>query len=142
MSTYVKDPPEQTAASLVSGILGDLQHLVQQQILLTRREVEEDLRQRAAAAAVFGMGVGSLFLAAMFLALTLAYLLHWVALPPGSDLAQLPLWACHAVLAAVLAVSGGILAIIGRASFRSVGTYQNPTTELLQEHVPWTTPPK
>ena len=37
MSADIQDPPAQTAASLVSGILEDLQRLVQQQLLLTRR---------------------------------------------------------------------------------------------------------
>ena len=135
MSTDLEDPPEQTAASLVSGILGDLQHLVEQQFQLTRREIEEELRQRAAAAAVFGVGVGFLFLDAIVLCLTLAHLLHWVASPPGTDPAWLPLWACHAVLAAVLTVGGGILALIGRARFRAIDPFQNPATEIMQEHV-------
>ena len=56
MSTDVKDPPDQTAASLVSGILGDLQHLVEQQFRLTRREIEDEIRQRTTAAAVLVLG--------------------------------------------------------------------------------------
>ena len=136
MSTEVEYPPEQTAASLVSGILGDLQRLVEQQFQLTRREIEEELRQRVAAAAVFGLGVGILFLDAIVLCLTAAHLLHWVASPPGTDPAWLPLWACHTVVALVLTVSGGILAQVGRARFRSVTPFQNPVTEILQEHVP------
>ena len=142
MSTCVKDPPEQTAASLVSDILSDLQHLVEQQFLLTRREIEVELRQRAAAAAVFGLGVGILFLDAIVLCLTLAHLLHWVASPPGTDPAWLPLWGCYAVVTVVLAVIGGILAQVGRARFKSIHSCQNPATEIVQELVPWTTPPK
>ena len=134
MSTEVEYPPEQTAASLVSGILGDLQHLVEQQFQLTRREIEEELRQRVAAAAVFGLGVGVLFLDAIVLCLTAAHLLHWAASPSGTDVAWLPLWACYAVVAAVLAVSGGIMVLVGRARFRSIDSFKNPVTEILQEH--------
>lgn len=129
MSTEVENPPEQTAASLVSGILGDLQHLVEQQFQLTRREIEEELRQRAAAAAVLGLGMGVFFLDAIVLCLSLAHLLHWMASPLGTDPAWLPLWACYTVVAAVLAVGGGILALVGRARFRSIDSYQNPVTE-------------
>ena len=136
MSTEVEDPPEQSAASLVSGILGDLQHLVEQQFQLTRREVEDELRQRASAAAVFGLGMGVFLLDAIVLCLTVAHLMHWMASPPGTDPAWLPLWACHAVVAAVLVVIGGILAVVGRAKFRSIDPFQNPVTEILQEHVP------
>jgi len=136
MSTDVEYPPEQTAASLVSGILGDLQSLVEQQFRLTRREIEVELRQRAVAAAVFGLGMGVFFLDALVLCLTLTHLLHWMTSPPGTDPATLPLWACYAVVAAVLAVVGGILALVGRARFQSLDPYQNPVTEILQEHVP------
>lgn len=136
MSTCVKDPPKQTAASLVSDILGDLQHLVEQQFLLTRRELEVELRQRAAAAAIFGVGLGILFLDGIVLCLTVAHLLHWVASPAGTDPATLPLWGCYAVVTVVLAVIGVILAQIGRARFRSIYPCQNPATEIMQEHVP------
>ena len=131
MSTEVEYPPGQTAASLVSGILGDLQHLVVQQFQLTRREVENELRQRVAAPAVFGLGMAVFFLDAMALCLTLAHLLHWVVSPPGADPAWLPVWAYHAVVALVIAVIGGILAMVGRAKFRPIDLYQNPATEIL-----------
>ena len=136
MSTDLEDPLERTASSLLSGILSDLQHLVDQQFQLTRREIEVELRQRAAAGTVFGVGVGILFLAAIALCLTLSHLLHSVASPPGTDPAWLPLWACHAVVAAVLVVCGGILAHVGRARFRSIDPSQNPATEIFQEHAP------
>ncbi len=136
MLTDIEYPPEQTAASLVSGILGDLQHLVDQQFQLTRREIEVELRQRTEAAAVFGLGAGFLFLAAISLCLSLSHLLHWMASPIGTDPAWFPLWACHAVVAAVLAVIGGILAVVGRAKFKSIESFHNPLTEILQEQLP------
>lgn len=135
MLTDVDYPPEQTTASLVSGILGDLQQLVDQQLQLTRREIEMELRQRAEAAAVFGLGTGVLFLAAVFLCLSLSHLLHWLASPIGTDPASFPLWACHAVVAAVLAIIGVIVACVGRTKFKSIVPFQNSTTEFLQEHL-------
>jgi hypothetical protein len=138
MSADVQDPIEQSAASLVSGILGDLQQLVEQQFQLTRREIEDELRKRASAAAVFAFGMGVLFLDAIVLCLTLTHLLHWGTSPPGTDPAWLQLWECHALLAAVLAVIGGILVQVGRARFRSIEPSQNPVTELSKEHAPWT----
>ena len=139
----VEDAPAQSAASLVSGILGDLQHLVEQQFQLTRREIEEELRQRAAAAAIFGIGLAVFFLDAIVLCLTLAHLLHWEMSPSGTDPAALPLWACYAVVAAVLIIIGGTMTYVGRARFNSVKRFKNPITEILQEPVQWTTtPPK
>ncbi|MBC7819098.1 MAG: phage holin family protein [Planctomycetaceae bacterium] len=134
MSIDIEDPPEQTTASLVSGIFGDLKHLVEQQFQLTRQEIETGLRQRAAAAAVIGFGLGILFLAAVAICLTFSHLLHWAASPPGTDPAWMPLWVCHAVVAAVLAVSGVTVACVGRAKFRSIDPLQRPDNEILQEH--------
>ena len=134
MSFDIEDPPEQTASSLVSGIFGDLKHLVEQQFQLTRQEIEDGLRQRAVAAAVVGLGVGILFLAAVALCLSLSRLLHWSASPPGTDPAWLPLWACHAIVAAVLAISGVTIAYVGRAKFRSIDPPQSFATDILQEH--------
>ena len=142
MATDIDAPVEQTAASLVSGILGDLQQLVEQQFQLTRREIEDELSRRAMAAAVFAAGLGVLFLDAIEICLTFAHGLHWGTSPPGTDPAWLPLWVCHGVPAVVLFVIGGILVQVGRARFRSIEPSQNPVTEILQEHVPWTTPPK
>jgi hypothetical protein len=135
MSTDVEAPPEQTVASLMCGILSDLQTLVEQQFQLTRREIEDELRQRASAAAVFVLGSGVLLVDAIALSLTLAHWMHWMASPPGTDPAWLPLWACHAVMTGVLALIGAILVQMGRARFRSVAPCQNPATEILQEHV-------
>ena len=122
----------------MSGILGDLQHLIEQQFQLTRREIEEELRQSAAAGSVFALGVGVFFLDAIVLSLTFAHLLHWMASPPGTDPAWLPLWACYAAPAALLVVIGGILTYVGGARFKSIDRCQNPATEFLKENAPWT----
>ena len=135
MSTDVERPPEQTAAALLSGILGDLQHLVEQQFQLTKREIEEELQLRATAATAFGLGLAVLFLDAIVLCLTLAHLMHWMASPPGTDPAVIPLWECYGAVAAVLVVIGGCLTLVGWARFRSASPIQNPITEIMQEHL-------
>ena len=135
MLNDLEDPPVQSAASLVSGILGDLQQLVDQQFQLTRREIEVELRQRAEAASVFGIGVGILFLAVGALSLTLSHLLHWMASPPATDPAWLPLWACYAVVTVLLAVIGVIVTRAGRARFSSSAPFPNSATDIMQEHV-------
>ena len=128
--------PDQTAASLVSGILADLQRLVEQQFELTRREIEDEIRHRAIAAAVFALGVTILLLGAILFCFGLVDLLHWATLPGGTDPAWLPLWECYALLAAVLAVIGGFVAHVGRVKFRSTAPFYSPVSELLQEDAP------
>jgi hypothetical protein len=83
-----------------------------------------------------------LFLDSIVLCLTLAHGLHWAASPSATDPAWLPLWACYAVVAALLAAIGGTLAYVGRARFQSIEPFRNPITEILQRLVPWTSRPK
>jgi hypothetical protein len=118
MSGNNDDPAARTAASLLSGILGDLQSLVQQQLLLMRREVEIELRQCATAGMVFGFGAALLLLGGVEFCLAASHLLHWAALPAGTDPARLPLWGCHAAVGAAVAFGGGILTLVGRATLK------------------------
>jgi len=139
MSSDVEPLREQTAATLVSGILGDLQHLVDQQLRLTRREIEEELRLRTVAAGILGLGVATLFLSAFADCMALSHLLYWLASPSGSDPAWLPLWGCHTVLATILTIGGVIVTLVGLKRFRSIKPFPNPVTDILQEGDPWTT---
>lgn len=138
MPTDVESLPKQTAASLISGMLIDFKHLVELHLRLTRREIELAFQQRTAAAMVFSLGAGTLLIAFMTLCLTLVHLLHWAASPAGTDPAWLPLWCCHALAAFVFAAIGGILAIVGRARFRSIETYSRSAGKILKEEVTWT----
>lgn len=133
MSIELHEAPVQSTGSLVTGILGDLQRLVEQQFELTRREIEEEVRQRVAAATMFAAGLGSVFIGAVGLCLAVAHLLHWAASPPGADPAAIPLWACHALVAVVVAIVGAILMQTGRKWFTSIESFHNPITEILQE---------
>ena len=135
MAADVQSPPEPSTLALVSGILVDLEHLVEQQLQLTRREIEEELRQSSVAAALLGLGFGVLFLAANTICLSGAHLLHWATSPSGTDPAQLPLWACHAIVALLLVVAGGILTQVARSRFRSVPQCRNPLTEIMEEPI-------
>jgi hypothetical protein len=120
MSSEVEYPPESTTLSLVNGILVDLQQLIEQQLQLTRRQVEDEVRQRSAAAAIFVLGFAILFLDSIVMILTAAYGLYWAVSPAGSDPAALPLWGCFAVVSVVLIAVGGILAYVGRKKFLSI----------------------
>ena len=135
MSVVEQHPSDQTAASLVSGIVGDLQQLVEQQLQLTRHEIEEELHQRAGAATILFVGVALLFLDAMVVCQSLALLLHWATSPTGTDPAWFPLWMCYATVAGVLVGMGGIVTQIGRSRFKSTVKAKNPATEILSKPV-------
>jgi hypothetical protein len=139
MPNELEYPPERTTIALVNGILIDLQHLVEQQMQLTRREIEKEIRQRSSAVVVFAVGIGVLFLDAIVLCFTLVHLMHWGASPPETDVAWLPLWACYGVVALVLGMVGAILIYVGRAKYRYVDRCRSLAVQVIQESVPWTT---
>ena len=126
-------PPTQTTASLVSGILGDLRNLVEQQFQLTRMQIQAELRQRFVAVAALGAGVVVLFVASILACFSVSHLLHWLTSPTGTDHASLPLWMCYAIVAAILGLTGGILLWTGRAKLKSVVPFRNPVSGLFQE---------
>ena len=142
MSLDLQDPPQQTVTSLLKGILGDLQRLVDQQIRLTRQEIVGELRQRAAGGALIVLAAAVLLLSGHALCLTLAHVIHWLASPATPDPSGFPLWACHLVVAVVFAAIGVGLLLTGRSRFRHAAEGSIPATNSLQEPVPWTTAPK
>ena len=142
MSIDIDDPPHQSAASLVTGILGDLQSLVEQQFRLTVREVDVELRRRAGAGIVVGIAAGLLLTGGFALCLTAAHLMHWMASPMGTDPAWFPLWACYAVASLVLFLVGGIVMSVGQSRLRRSFGCQVPAVEFNGEKDEWTTQPK
>jgi len=142
MATEVQNRSEPSLSSLLAGIVSDVQDLVKQQLLLTRKEIEADLRKTWEAAMLFGVGVGISLLSAISFCLMFAHLLHWLTAPQGSDPATVPLWACHAIVGAVLVIIGGALVSVGRQKLKTVDPLHNPATQALKENVEWMTTPK
>jgi hypothetical protein len=142
MSTEVHNHSDQSVSSLVSGIVSDFQDLLKQQLQLSRREIEEDLRKSTEAASIFGLGVGICFLGGLTLCLMLAHLLHWLTAPYGTDPASFPLWACFAVVGGVLSLIGWEVTYAGRRKFQTINPLNNPATQALKENVQWLTTPK
>jgi hypothetical protein len=137
METQLQNSTDTNAAGLVNGIIQDVQHLIKQQMELTRREIVEDIRKAKEAAAFYTLGAGVFFLGCVSLCFAIAHLLHWSMSPAGSDPASFPLWACHAVIGAVLAVIGGGLAGAGEMKWKSIDTIHNPATDALRKNVEW-----
>jgi len=125
--------------SLVSGIVDDFQDLIKQQLQLTRKEIEADIRKAKEGASLLVAGLGVLFLGGIVLCLMMSHLIHWLASPAGSDPAAFPLWACHAVVGGVLALIGGGMTCAGWKTFNKIDPLQNPATDALKENVQWLT---
>lgn len=118
-----------SVSQLLSGIVGDAQTLVRQEIALARQEVREELGQAKDAGiklAVAGviLAIGGLLLVLM-LAQGLADLFDW------------PNWAGYGLVGAVLAIVGGILFSSAQRQLKQVKPVPEQTVETLKENVEW-----
>jgi len=139
MATEVQNHPEPSVASLVSGIVTDVQDLIKQQLQLTRKEIEADFRKTREAASLLAIGLGVMFFGGFAFCLMLAHLIHYLAIPSGvvRDVATIPLWASHGIVAAVFLVVGGGLAFAGKKKFDSFNPLPDESAQVLQENMEW-----
>jgi len=141
MATEVQNRNEPSVATLVSGIVTDVQDLIKQQLQLTRKEIESDFRKTREAASVLVIGLGILFFGGFALCLMLAHLIHHLTLPAGQvssfDPAAIPLWGCYGIVAALFLVVGGGLAFAGKKKFDSFNPLPDESAQVLQENVEW-----
>jgi hypothetical protein len=138
MATEVQNHSEQSMASLVGGIVGDVQDLIKQQLALTRKEIEADLRKTREAATLLGVGIGIALFGLFALCLMLAHLIHHFATPLGlRDAASIPLWGCYAIVTVLLLGGGGALAFAGKKKFDSFNPLPDESAQVLKENIEW-----
>ena len=128
-------PPDRSVTTLVTGIIADAQHLIQQQLAMFRQEIRDDLRKSRDAALALGAGIGITLIGSALLLITLPLLLHWAA-------PELPLWACFAIVGGVLTALGGVLVYAGVKKFESFNPLSEKSIEAFKENLKWTTSPK
>jgi hypothetical protein len=126
--------PERSVTTLVSGIIADAQHLIQQQLAMFRQEIRDDLRKSRDAALALAVGIGITLVGSVLLLLMLPLLLHWAA--------ELPLWACFGIVGGVLTAVGGVLVYAGVKRFESFNPLSEKSIEAFKENLKWTTSPK
>lgn len=127
--------PERGAAALVSGIIADAQHLIEQQLAMFRQEIQHEFRKVRLAALFLAAAAVVTVVGSVMLLLMLPLLLHYLV--PDS-----PLWACFGSVGAILAAAGGVLAFVGVKQVRSCSPLSNPAVEAFKENFTWTTHPK
>jgi len=126
-----------TATTLVSGILGDFQELIQQQFALIRAECAADLQKTKQAGLLVGLSMLPLGCGTMLLAFMLAHLLHWSTLPAGSETAGLPLWGSYGIVGSLLVIAGGVLFLVGWRKLQSLNPLAGESVQALEENVHW-----
>jgi len=132
MAINLQTGSEPSVTSTVSGIIGDFQELIKQQMDLFKAEVKTDVQK--AKEGVFGLsvGLGALFLGCALLCLMLVHLLGWLV-------PSCPLWVFYLLVGGGVTVLGGVLTIFGWKQFQSVSADQS--IQSLQENLEWKTKP-
>jgi len=120
---------ETSVSALVSGIVGDVQALVRQEIALARTEIRDEVNtaKNAAIAMLVAsavLGVGALLLV-VALALVVADLLSW------------PAWAGFGLVGVVFAVVGGVLFSVAQQRAKQISPVPQQTVETIKENVEW-----
>lgn len=118
-----------SAASLVGGIVADMQQLVRKEIALARQETLEEigkLKTAGIALAVAGvvLAVGSVLLI-LSLAQGLADLFDW------------PAWAGYVLVGVLLAITGVALLSVAQKRFKQIHPVPEKTVETVKENVEW-----
>jgi len=128
-------------ASLVGGIVSDVQDLIKQQLELTRKEIEADLRKTRDAASLLFAGIGIALFGCFSFCLMLAHLIHLLTTPANlqavQDPAAIPLWGCYGIVTVVLLAAGGGLAFAGKKKFDSFNPLPDESAQVLKENIEW-----
>jgi len=116
-------------SQLISGIVGDAQVLVRQEIALARQEISAEIGNAKQAGIKLGIAGGVLAVGGLLLILALAQgiaaLLHW------------PVWAGYGLVVLVLAIGGYILLSSAQRQIKEVHPIPEKTVETMKENVEW-----
>jgi hypothetical protein len=123
--------------SLVSGIIGDAQQLIRQEVALAKREIQEELNKAKVAAISFGIGLGVAVMAGLMFILMLVFLIHWLAGGWHDDHAWIPLWGSFAIVGGLFILTGGVLFLVAKNKVSQIDLVPRRTVETMKENVQW-----
>ena len=133
MASNLQTGSEPSLTAIVTGIVGDFQELIKQQLALFKAELKEDLRKTKEASISLVCGAALLGLGSVLLCFMAVHLLEWAFRP------HLELWVCYLIVGAVLAAVGGGLTAFAWGRFRSVTAEQS--VQSIEENLEWKTKP-
>jgi uncharacterized membrane protein YqjE len=133
MASNLQTGSEPSLTAIVTGIVGDFQELIKQQLALFKAELREDLRKTKEASVSLVCGAALLGLGSVLLCIMVVHLLEWVFRP------HLELWLCYLIVGGVLAAVGGCLTAFAWGRFRSVTAEQS--VQSIEENLEWKTKP-
>jgi hypothetical protein len=120
-------PP--SMASLLGGIVSDIQTLVRQEITLAKTEMIREWDKAKTAAGSMAAGVAILALGGLLLCLAIVSALH--------EAVGLPWWASFLIVGGVFTGLGAVLFFTGRNKAARVNVIPPQTAETMRENVQW-----
>jgi len=126
---------EVSVTQLVSGIIHDVQKLIQQQLALLRYELQDELAKTKRASVALLAGSVVALVGGILLCLMLIHLLAWAA-------PELPLWVCYGIVGVPIAALGGALLFVGIRQFQSWHLLPEQSLQALKENMQWLKNPK
>jgi len=139
MPTQAPTASEPGFAALVREIVTDIGDLIGQQVQFAKAEIKSDVQKSMTTASLFALAAASLFIGVVFFGLMVVHLLHWLTITGQTDPARLPLWGCHAIVAAMFLASGAVLGFIGKKTWDAFTPVPSQTAQTLKENVEWIT---
>jgi len=118
-----------SAASLVGGIVGDVQDLVRKEIALARQETLEEIGKFKTAGIALAVAGAVLAAGGLLLVLSLAQGL--------ADLVNWPNWAAYVLVGGILAITGFILLSLAQRRLKQIHPIPEKTVETVKENVEW-----
>jgi len=126
---YERTRDEGSVSQLISGIVGDAQVLVRQEIALARQEITEEIGNAKQAGIKLGIAGAVLAIGGLLLILALAQgiaaLLHW------------PVWAGYGLVGIVLAIAGYVLLSTAQKQIKQVRPIPEQTVDTMKENIEW-----
>ena len=116
-------------STLISGIVGDAQELVRQEIALARQEIREEIGTAKDAGIKLAIASGVLAVGGLLVVLTIAQAL--------ADLLNWPTWAGYGLVGLVLAGVGYFLLSSAQKQLKEVKPVPEKTVETMKENVEW-----
>lgn len=123
--------PEQriSFAVLIMGLFEDAKRLLIQEARLAKHEFQEELGKVKSAAVWVAIGIALLALSGLLLIIMLVHMLQFFS--------SLPLWACYAIIGALIGAAGILLIFKGRGMAASVHLVPQRAMKSMKENVTW-----
>lgn len=133
METNTQSEP--SVVHVVTEIVEDFQHLVQQQIDLVRAELKSDWEKSKQALWPLAAGAVVMLTALPILGASLALLIYWATLPADVATPGWPLWSCFGLAGILFAGMGGCLLYVGINRFQSFNPAPDESFKALKEMI-------